>query len=50
MECSKGGEAEGKRQGREYIVSTTENEWWIMNLLKVCYGELKYTRLLQRVR
>lgn len=26
MECSKGGEAEGKRQGREYIVSTTENE------------------------
>lgn len=45
MECSKDGGTEYKRQAREYRVSTAENEWWITNLLKLCYVELKYTEL-----
>jgi len=50
MECSKDGRTEYKRQTREYRVSTAQNERWIMNLLKLCYVELKNTERLLCVR
>lgn len=50
MECNKDGGIEFKRQAREYRVSTAQNEWWIMNLLKLCHVGLKYTELFLCVR